>query len=71
MHKIEIWRKYLDTGGHGSALLTDLSKVFDCINHQLLIAKLNSCIVDTNLLYFLASYIQKRKQNSNVNGSCE
>ena len=71
MHKIEIWWKYFETGGHGSALLRDLSQAFDCIDHQLLIAKLNSCIVDTNLLYFLVSYIQKRKQNSSVNGSCE
>ena len=33
MHKIEIWRKYFDTSGHCSALLTDLSKAFDCIDH--------------------------------------
>ena len=28
---IENWQKYPDTGGHDSALLTDLSKDFDCI----------------------------------------
>ena len=28
MHVIEKWRKYLDTGDHGSAALTDLSKAF-------------------------------------------
>ena len=28
MHMIEKWRKYLDTGDHGSAALTDLSKAF-------------------------------------------
>ena len=32
IHMIEKWRIYLDTGGHGSALLTDLSKAFDCTN---------------------------------------
>ena len=29
---IEKLRKYLDTSGHGSALLTELSKAFDCMS---------------------------------------
>ena len=40
MAMIEKWRKFLDIGGHAGALLTDLSKVFDCMDHELLIAKL-------------------------------
>ena len=60
IHMIKKWRTYLDTGGHGSAHFTDLSKTFDCIDHQLLIAKLNAYDVDTNLLYFLACCLNKR-----------
>ena len=37
---IEKWRKTLDKGGACGALLTDLSKAFDCMKHNLLIAKL-------------------------------
>ena len=66
---IEKWRTYHDAGGHGSALFTDLFKVCDCIDHQLLIAKLNAYGVDMNSLYFLASYLEKRKQKTKVNGS--
>ena len=66
---IEKWRTYLDTGGHISALLTDLSKAFDCVDHQFLIAKPNAYGVDINPLYFLASYLEKRKQKTKVNGS--
>ena len=34
------WKEGLDEGGLGGALLTVLSRVFDCIKHGLLIAKL-------------------------------
>ena len=39
------------------------------IDHQLFIAKLNAYMVDTNSLYVLASYLEKRKQRTKVNGS--
>ena len=50
------WRKYLDNGVHGSALLTGLSKAFDCIDYRLLIAKLNAYGVDTNSLSLREKY---------------
>ena len=39
---IERWRKALDNSKIAGALLTDLSKAFDCLNHELLIAKLEA-----------------------------
>lgn len=43
---IEIWKQVLDYGEMFKARLTGLSKVFDCISHELLIAKLKACKFD-------------------------
>ena len=41
-----------------AAVLTDLSKVFDCINHELLIAKLNVYGFDSPSLRFISAYLK-------------
>ena len=57
----EIWRKSLDKGGAFGALLTDLSKAFDCLSHELLVTKLHAYGVDIPSLKLLHSYLTKRK----------
>ena len=69
MAMIEKWCKFLDIGGHAGALLTDLSKAFDCIDHELLIAKLHAHGFDNDALKFIYSYLKGRKQMTEINYS--
>ena len=61
MAVIEKWQKFLDIGGHTGAVLIDLSKAFDCIDHELWIAKLHAYGFDTDALKFIYSYLKGRK----------
>ena len=59
---IENWKHAVDTGKVFGALLTDLSKSFDCVCHDLLIAKLNGYGLSLSALKLVHNYLQKRKQ---------
>ena len=65
----EKWRKFLGIRGHAGGLLTDLSKAFDCIDHELLTAKLHAYGFDTDTLKFIYSYLKGRKQRTKINSS--
>ena len=39
---VEKWKSAVDKGRSFRALLTDLSKAFDCLSHELLFAKLHA-----------------------------
>ena len=49
------------------ALLTDLSKPFDCLEHELLIAKLNAYEFILLALKLIYDYLSYRKQRTRVN----
>ena len=48
-------------------LLTDLSKAFDCLSHELIIAKLNAYRFNLPALKLMHSYLSHRKQCTKVN----
>ena len=66
---IENWKKSLDQGGHYDALLTDLSKAFDCLMHDLLTAKLQAYGFDDDSLKFICNYLVDREQRVKINSS--
>ena len=59
---IEKWKKGVDNGGVFGALFIDLSKAFDCLSHEFLIAKLDTYGIDKKALKLINSYFSNRKQ---------
>ena len=59
---IEDWKKSLDDKNIIGAVLMDLSKAFDCIPHDLLMAKLYAYGLYMDAITFIYSYIKRRKQ---------
>ena len=66
---IEKWKKAVDNGNEFGALLTDLSKEFDCLPHDLMIAKVNSYGFNLTALNLIHNYLTKRKQKTKANHS--
>ena len=50
-----------------STLLTDLSKAFDCLPNELIVAKLNAYGFNLPALKLMHSYLSRRKQRTKVN----
>ena len=66
---LEKCKSVLDKKGVAGAILMDLSKAFDCLNHELLIAKLSAYGFSRSALKLIHSYLSERQQRVKVNGS--
>ena len=64
---LQKWKNAVDEGQVFGALLTDLSKAFDCLPHELIIAKLNAYGFNLPALKLMHSYLSHRKQCTKVN----
>ena len=60
----ENWKHAVDNSEIFRALLIDLSKAFDCVCHDLLIAKVNSYGLSLSALKLVQIYLQKRKKRT-------
>ena len=63
----DLWRKAIDKGEQFAALMIDLSKAFDCISHELLIAKIHAYGLDIKATRLITDYLANRKQKTKIN----
>ena len=66
---LEEWREKLDKNFVVGAVLMDLSKAFDCIPHDLIIAKLAAYGIERKTLRLIYSYLKGRKQCVKINNT--
>ena len=62
LHFINTCKKALDDGNVCMALLSDLSKAFDCLPYRLLFCKLRACGLSVNACELLKRFFCERKQ---------
>ena len=64
---LEKWNKASDKEENMSAIFMDLSKAFDTINHDLLLAKLKTYGFSKQASSFMCSYLKNRRQRVQTN----
>ena len=63
------WRECFEKGSVSGTILTDFSKIFDCILHDVLIAKITAYGFDYQSLRIMESFLSNRQQRTNINNS--
>ena len=66
---LEKWKRAVDNGKVFGILLTNLSKAFDSLSHENLLAKLHAYGFSISALRLIYSYLANRKQRTKINSS--
>ena len=64
---LEKWKSANDNKKSFGALFTDLSKTFDCLSHDLLVAKLNAYGFNMSAFRFVHNYLKNCFQRTKIN----
>ena len=67
LHFLLYLYKHMDCGNIVFSLFLDFRKVFDCVNHEILLSKLNTCGVQGITLDWFRSYLTNREQYVSIN----
>lgn len=66
---LDKWTDWLESGGQIDVIYTDLEKAFDKVCHKLLIHKLKSYNLNSQVVEWITSFLSNRKQRIRLNNS--
>ena len=66
---LQAWQEELDKSGFVGIILMDVSKAYDSVPHDLLVAKFEACGIDKNRLNLIHNYLTNRKQRTKISSS--
>ena len=66
---MQVWQEEIDKSGFVGTILMDLSKAYDCLPHDLLVAKLEAYGVGKAALDLIINYVSHRKQRTKIGSS--
>ena len=66
---LEKWKNTLNKSKHVGGVFIDLSKAFETINHDLLIAKLEAYGFFNNALLLVLGHLKNKSQRVSINGT--
>ena len=66
---VEKWKRSGNGGKVFGSLLTDLSRAFDCLDHELLVAKLNAYGFSLPALRLISDYLFHTRQQARIRNS--
>ena len=66
LNLLEIWKNSVDKDKVFGALVTDISKAFDCFNYELLTAKRSAYGFTLPALRLIHDYLSNRKQRTKI-----
>ena len=69
IHLSDFIRFEMDKGHMVGMLLLDLQKAFDSVNHDILLMKLQSIGINTDIVNWFQSYLSGRLQTINISGA--
>ena len=64
LRTIESWKAKLNNVSKLGVIIMDLSKAYDSLNHDLLLAKLEAYGLDNNAVSFMKSYLTSRASST-------